>query len=121
MCRPLLFACFLAFAVPVFDPYHLVRFQCHSQRGIFGKSRSADATWSRFQRGVYPAEDFTAVKKYGLNMLGTSLSPSTVVQQWPHKQPASLTPHVFPVHQCLPTTRRKTKTRRSSRNSTFCW
>ncbi|PHH68451.1 hypothetical protein CDD80_7497 [Ophiocordyceps camponoti-rufipedis] len=22
-----------------------------------------------FQRGVYPAEDFTAVKKYGLNML----------------------------------------------------
>ncbi|KAJ8126262.1 hypothetical protein O1611_g7375 [Lasiodiplodia mahajangana] len=23
----------------------------------------------RFQRGVYPAEDFTAVKKYGLNML----------------------------------------------------
>ncbi|KAL8793620.1 MAG: hypothetical protein Q9195_003772 [Heterodermia aff. obscurata] len=23
-----------------------------------------------FQRGVYPAEDFTAVKKYGLNMLG---------------------------------------------------
>jgi hypothetical protein len=24
----------------------------------------------RFQRGVYPAEDFTAVKKYGLNMLG---------------------------------------------------
>ncbi|KAL6721214.1 Mitotic spindle checkpoint component mad2 [Lecanora helva] len=26
----------------------------------------------RFQRGVYPAEDFTAVKKYGLNMLVTS-------------------------------------------------
>ncbi|KAL9012521.1 MAG: hypothetical protein Q9173_002714 [Seirophora scorigena] len=25
-----------------------------------------------FQRGVYPAEDFTAVKKYGLNMLVTS-------------------------------------------------
>ncbi|KAL8908003.1 MAG: hypothetical protein Q9207_001077 [Kuettlingeria erythrocarpa] len=25
-----------------------------------------------FQRGVYPAEDFTAVKKYGLNMLITS-------------------------------------------------
>ena len=24
-----------------------------------------------FQRGVYPAEDFTAVKKYGLNMLVT--------------------------------------------------
>jgi hypothetical protein len=24
-----------------------------------------------FQRGVYPAEDFTAVKKYGLNMLGS--------------------------------------------------
>ncbi|PNP51054.1 hypothetical protein THARTR1_08282 [Trichoderma harzianum] len=28
-----------------------------------------------FQRGVYPAEDFTAVKKYGLNMLGTIASP----------------------------------------------
>ncbi|KAL9005639.1 MAG: hypothetical protein Q9188_001595 [Gyalolechia gomerana] len=27
---------------------------------------------SSFQRGVYPAEDFTAVKKYGLNMLVTS-------------------------------------------------
>ena len=26
----------------------------------------------RFQRGVYPAEDFTAVKKYGLNMLVSS-------------------------------------------------
>ena len=25
-----------------------------------------------FQRGVYPAEDFTAVKKYGLNMLVSS-------------------------------------------------
>ncbi|KAL0930196.1 HORMA domain-containing protein [Colletotrichum truncatum] len=25
-----------------------------------------------FQRGVYPAEDFTAVKKYGLNMLGSN-------------------------------------------------
>ena len=25
-----------------------------------------------FQRGVYPAEDFTPVKKYGLNMLVTS-------------------------------------------------
>ncbi|EPE04486.1 mitotic spindle checkpoint component mad2 [Ophiostoma piceae UAMH 11346] len=25
-----------------------------------------------FQRGVYPAEDFTSVKKYGLNMLGRS-------------------------------------------------
>ncbi|CAG9951754.1 unnamed protein product [Clonostachys rosea f. rosea IK726] len=27
-----------------------------------------------FQRGVYPAEDFAAVKKYGLNMLGTLMS-----------------------------------------------
>ena len=27
---------------------------------------------SSFQRGVYPAEDFTAVKKYGLNMLVSS-------------------------------------------------
>ncbi|OAA59417.1 HORMA domain-containing protein [Cordyceps fumosorosea ARSEF 2679] len=27
---------------------------------------------TRFQRGVYPAEDFTAVKKYGLNMLVSS-------------------------------------------------
>ncbi|ATY58820.1 HORMA domain-containing [Cordyceps militaris] len=27
---------------------------------------------NRFQRGVYPAEDFTAVKKYGLNMLVSS-------------------------------------------------
>jgi mitotic spindle assembly checkpoint protein MAD2 len=27
-------------------------------------------TDNRFQRGVYPAEDFTPVKKYGLNMLG---------------------------------------------------
>jgi mitotic spindle assembly checkpoint protein MAD2 len=26
----------------------------------------------RFQRGVYPAEDFTAVKKYGLTMLVSS-------------------------------------------------
>ncbi|RFU79668.1 mitotic spindle checkpoint component mad2 [Trichoderma arundinaceum] len=35
-------------------------------------------------RGVYPAEDFTAVKKYGLNMLGTpfpaSSSPKTPAQ-----------------------------------------
>ena len=30
-------------------------------------------TTDRFQRGVYPAEDFTAVKKYGLNMLGASI------------------------------------------------
>ncbi|KAL4974052.1 DNA-binding protein [Aspergillus desertorum] len=28
-----------------------------------------------FQRGVYPPEDFTTVKKYGLNMLGSSTSP----------------------------------------------
>ena len=27
---------------------------------------------ARFQRGVYPAEDFTAVKKYGLTMLVSS-------------------------------------------------
>jgi len=27
-------------------------------------------TSDSFQRGVYPAEDFTPVKKYGLNMLG---------------------------------------------------
>ncbi|KAG6006891.1 hypothetical protein E4U21_006610 [Claviceps maximensis] len=38
-----------------------------------------DGTWAirltfkpRFQRGVYPAEDFSAVKKYGLNMLVSS-------------------------------------------------
>ncbi len=29
-------------------------------------------TRNSFQRGVYPAEDFTAVKKYGLNMLVSS-------------------------------------------------
>jgi len=29
-------------------------------------------TGRSFQRGVYPAEDFTAVKKYGLNMLVSS-------------------------------------------------
>ncbi len=29
-------------------------------------------TLNRFQRGVYPAEDFTAVKKYGLTMLVSS-------------------------------------------------
>jgi mitotic spindle assembly checkpoint protein MAD2 len=29
-------------------------------------------TCRSFQRGVYPAEDFTAVKKYGLNMLVSS-------------------------------------------------
>lgn len=33
----------------------------------------------RFQRGVYPAEDFTAIKKYGLNMLGTCLYISSLV------------------------------------------
>ncbi|OAA53642.1 mitotic spindle checkpoint component mad2 [Niveomyces insectorum RCEF 264] len=32
-------------------------------------SRSRLTFYPRFQRGVYPAEDFTAVKKYGLNML----------------------------------------------------
>ncbi|KAI4202522.1 MAG: hypothetical protein LQ350_002465 [Teloschistes chrysophthalmus] len=31
-----------------------------------------------FQRGVYPAEDFTAVKKYGLNMLGLVTSDDQV-------------------------------------------
>ncbi|KAJ9619952.1 Mitotic spindle checkpoint component mad2 [Taxawa tesnikishii (nom. ined.)] len=30
-----------------------------------------------FQRGVYPPEDFTAVKKYGLNMLGKLISSMT--------------------------------------------
>lgn len=29
----------------------------------------ADRALSSFQRGVYPAEDFSAIKKYGLNML----------------------------------------------------
>jgi len=33
---------------------------------------AAIAKKSSFQRGVYPAEDFTAVKKYGLNMLVSS-------------------------------------------------
>jgi mitotic spindle assembly checkpoint protein MAD2 len=41
------------------------------------ESRSSDDTDTRetihsFQRGVYPAEDFAAVKKYGLNMLVSS-------------------------------------------------
>jgi mitotic spindle assembly checkpoint protein MAD2 len=31
-----------------------------------------ELTNDSFQRGVYPAEDFTAVKKYGLNMLVSS-------------------------------------------------
>ncbi|KHN93912.1 DNA-binding HORMA [Metarhizium album ARSEF 1941] len=35
-----------------------------------------------FQRGVYPAEDFTAVKKYGLNMLGTP--------QWSPESPVAV-------------------------------
>ncbi|KAL9613769.1 MAG: hypothetical protein Q9167_001714 [Letrouitia subvulpina] len=34
-----------------------------------------------FQRGVYPAEDFTAVKKYGLNMLG-KIPPMLLSVEW---------------------------------------
>jgi mitotic spindle assembly checkpoint protein MAD2 len=30
------------------------------------------ANVGRYQRGIYPIEDFSAVKKYGLNMLVTS-------------------------------------------------
>jgi len=35
-------------------------------------ARSRLTAFRSFQRGVYPAEDFTAVKKYGLNMLVSS-------------------------------------------------
>jgi len=44
------------------------RIESRSRDGV------ADArdTIRSFQRGVYPAEDFTAVKKYGLNMLVSS-------------------------------------------------
>ncbi|KKA26809.1 hypothetical protein TD95_005436 [Thielaviopsis punctulata] len=35
-----------------------------------------------FQRGVYPAEDFTAVKKYGLNMLAYTVSSDDQVKAY---------------------------------------
>jgi mitotic spindle assembly checkpoint protein MAD2 len=56
---------YLTAAVPILHKYNPVSRE--SER--FGAQRLID---NRFQRGVYPAEDFTAVKKYGLTMLVSS-------------------------------------------------
>ncbi|OHF01515.1 HORMA domain-containing protein [Colletotrichum orchidophilum] len=43
-----------------------------------------------FQRGVYPAEDFSAVKKYGLNMLGSTRLPPIPIPPSHPPPPCSL-------------------------------
>ncbi|EEY20960.1 mitotic spindle checkpoint component mad2 [Verticillium alfalfae VaMs.102] len=44
--------------------------------------RHRPLTNARFQRGVYPAEDFSVVKKYGLNMLATAVSSDDQVRAY---------------------------------------
>jgi mitotic spindle assembly checkpoint protein MAD2 len=54
--------------VPILDTHDSVRLDITN----IPLNMRSNANDSSFQRGVYPAEDFTAVKKYGLNMLVSS-------------------------------------------------
>jgi enterochelin esterase-like enzyme len=55
----------LTYAVPILHKHNPVSSQ-------FERGLTQRLIENRFQRGVYPAEDFTAVKKYGLTMLVSS-------------------------------------------------
>ena len=73
------------FTVPILDTHDIVR----DRNLSFTFVGLVPNAHHRFQRGVYPAEDFTAVKKYGLNMLGAH----------PPKLPLASTSS--PNHYCL--------------------